>query len=295
MEYKIKYLNFWKNDGNVQDRWFNKFLENNFNIKIKEITAGKPDIIVSSCVGKIYKIKKYQNVKLKIFFYGENLEREEYKRHNNFAFLKKYYDLIIGFKYTDKQNKIFRLPLWMIYYPFYNLNDSNNNIINYIENQFKLNFDNNKKDCTLVASHDKNKIRTKIFNQVSKYCNVHCPGIFKKNCDSIGYKVSDKINFIKKYKYNICPENSKFEGYFTEKIFHAFESGCIPIYWAVDFPEKDILNENCCCFIDFNNIPEKIKDLFSKNKQINKIFKENAKDILKVYYDDIINEIKKYL
>lgn len=32
--------------------------------------------------------------------------------------------------------------------------------------------------------------------------------------------------------------------YFTEKIFQALEGGTIPIYWAIDFPEPEIINKN---------------------------------------------------
>ena len=54
---------------------------------------------------------------------------------------------------------------------------------------------------------------------------------------------NSKINFIKLSKFTICPENSADPGYCTEKIMHALEAGCIPLYWGIDLPEKDILKE----------------------------------------------------
>ena len=46
------------------------------------------------------------------------------------------------------------------------------------------------------------------------------------------------------------------EGYFTEKIFQAFEGGTIPLYWSIGFPEPDIINKNKYCFCDVKNKEE---------------------------------------
>ena len=62
-----------------------------------------------------------------------------------------------------------------------------------------------------------------IYNELSKYGDIKAPGIYRKNTQSIGNTQNDKINFISRGTYNICPENSLYEGYFTEKIFQAFE------------------------------------------------------------------------
>ena len=114
----------------------------------------------------------------------------------------------------------------MTYYPFYNIT-SKHNILTFIQNQYNKNIKLNKKNCCLIARHDREGQRTKIFNEVNKYCKIFCPSNYKKNCNPIGKNVKDKLNFLKKFKYNICPENSKFEGYCTEKIFQSLESGCI--------------------------------------------------------------------
>ena len=99
------------------------------------------------------------------------------------------------------------------------------------------------------------------------------------------------------HPYNICPENSVGEGYFTEKIFHAFEAGCVPIYWAGTYPEIDILNKNSYIFVNQGN-----KNLMNKqireginnyNKLINEeIFTKDAKEKIKIFYDDFKNELK---
>ena len=53
-----------------------------------------------------------------------------------------------------------------------------------------------------------------------------------------------KEKYFRKSKFAICPENSKVEGYITEKVFQALENGAIPIYWPWSNPEPNVLNPN---------------------------------------------------
>ena len=107
-----------------------------------------------------------------------------------------------------------------------------------------------------------------------------------------------KINFIKQTIYNICPENSEYYEYYTEKIFNALEAGCIPIYWAIDKPEKDILDEKCYCFVDVKkDISEKINHVINNKDEyyLERIFKPEAGKVIEKYYNDIIEGIKERL
>ena len=87
--YTVKYINFWNNNGDIQDRWLTTFIEKNLNIKLIETQNNNetPDIVISSCFGNLDYINKYKNVRCKIFFYGENLNR--YPQFKNFEKLKK--------------------------------------------------------------------------------------------------------------------------------------------------------------------------------------------------------------
>ena len=56
-----------------------------------------------------------------------------------------------------------------------------------------------------------------------------------------------KQEVLKNFAYNLCPENSMYPGYYTEKIPEAFMAGCLPITWAdsnlaVDFNPAAVLN-----------------------------------------------------
>lgn len=56
-----------------------------------------------------------------------------------------------------------------------------------------------------------------------------------------------KRDILRKYAFNLCPENSIYPGYVTEKIPEAFSAGCLPITFvdesfAMDFNPRAILN-----------------------------------------------------
>lgn len=300
--YTISYINFWNNNNDIQDRWITKFIEKNLNIQIKEVNPNNsiPDIIICSCMWprNIELMNRFKNCKLKIFFYGEN--PDTYKNYFDFEKFKKYFDLIIGFKYTDKKNKIYRLPVWMICYPYYNMNDNENNILTHIQKNYTKNNLIPKSNCALIARHDNGGQRTILYNYFSKYSRVICPSTFKNNAPPIGKLFHDKHLFLKKFLFNICPENSGYHGYFTEKIFHALEAGCIPIYWASETPEPGILNEDCYYLADLTDgkkLDREIRDVLTMPEKYkpDKLFTSAAPEIIKKYYNDIIFEMKQIL
>jgi alpha(1,3/1,4) fucosyltransferase len=291
----ISYINIWKEDPN--DYYFTNFFKYYFNdIKIINYTDN-PDILISSINGNI-DIVKNNRAKIKLFFYGENLNR--YTPYNNEQLLIDTFDLIVGFKYTNLEKKQIRFPLWLMYYKFYNYTKEHN-LIDYIESKYKTNKNKEIKNIstTLISRHDRGGQRTQIYNEIlnNNYCNVYCPGVFKNNTNPIGNTSEDKINYISKSIYNICPENSKFEGYFTEKIIQAFEGGTIPLYWAIDLPEKDLINKNKYCFCDIDNpikLREKIKHVMTNSNYYLKgnVFTDDAPEIISTYYNTLITNIK---
>lgn len=292
----IAYVNFWNDPYN--DKYLSEFIQNNIDNEIKHVNYNNnPDILIASVNGNINVISKIKS-KCKIFYYGENLDR--YPPYNNIELLQNNFDIILGFKYTNKKEKILRFPLWLFYYKFYNFN-SNNNIVDYIENEYKNNIIKHKPYfASIISKHDRGGQRLKIINELQKYGKIMSPGNFMNNTPKIGNTQTDKINYISNSLYNICPENSIYEGYTTEKVFQALEAGTIPLYWGHDLPEKDILNINKYCFCDINNnnkLEIQIKDIIvNKNKYImGSVFNNNAKKIIDTYYNDLINEIKKYI
>jgi len=233
----------------------------------------KPHINFFSVFGKKNKIEK-SKAACKIFFTGENnnfFRNGEYKGNCIDSV-----NLSFGFDYMDSEN-YFRFPLWLLYY-FHpnNTKDDIRKILNSFNKKYKKD-----KFCSLVASHDKNNIRNKMYNFISKIDHVDCPGSLLHNDDSLHTIFSnDKEIYLQQYKFNICPENSNSPGYVTEKIFQSLYSGCIPIYygWSKD-PEPDILNPNIILWYD---------NLDSENSYLyNEILKLNSNAML---YKDFMNQ-----
>ena len=292
---KLAYVNFWKDPTN--DNYFTDFINENIDTVQIVNYNDNPDILISSINGDI-NIIKYSFAKCKIFYYGENLDR--YPPYNNERLLLDTFDLIAGFKYTNLEKKQIRFPLWLMYYKFYNYTPEHN-LIDYIETNYKKNIKKEYKTLftTLISHHDRGGQRLKIYNEIinNKYGTVMCPSNFKKNTNAIGNTTEDKINYISKSIYNICPENSTFEGYFTEKIIQAFEGGTIPFYWAIDLPEKGLINENKYCFCDIDNpikLKENIKNAIDNPNYYleGNVFTANAPEIISNYYNTLINNIK---
>lgn len=287
----ISIVNFSGATGTL--KWFLNFFNTIDTIKLVKNNEN-PDILFCSLFGDINIIKNI-SAKCKIFFTGENLILRP--PYNNEQLLLETFDLLLGFKYTNLSKKTLRFPLWLAYYPFY-CTKTDNNIIDYIEKQHLLNKNHTTQNsAVIIARHDMGGQRIQIIKEIEKYISVLAPGRFYNNTKLIGSTTIDKINYLKQYNYNICPENSEGEGYCTEKIFQALESGTIPIYWGSSYPEVDIINENKYCFCDIKN-PEKmsksIKDAIENPDKYleGNIFKENSKEIIQQYYDDLIKYIK---
>lgn len=91
----------------------------------------------------------------------------------------------------------------------------------------------------------------------------------------------NKFECIKNYKFYLCYENTtNVRGYISEKIFHCFAAGCIPIYWG-STNITDYIPENC--FID--------RRKFSTNEELYNFIK----NITEAEFADYINNIKSFL
>ena len=112
---------------------------------------------------------------------------------------------------------------------------------------FRLSPNRNRFACQ-ISHHDVNGIRRRIICLLNNIDPVTCAGDFMNNSSELRIDYKDnKIEFLRNFKFNICPENSSERGYITEKIFESILGGCIPVYWGglrKEFIEPDILNEN---------------------------------------------------
>lgn len=105
-------------------------------------------------------------------------------------------------------------------------------------------------DCVLVNAHDKKGTREAIYNGVRDILDVKLAGKWKNNTtDLLNIFNNDKKAYLRTFKFNICAENDNTENYVTEKLFDAFISGCIPLYYGSNNnPEPRLINRNAVIF-----------------------------------------------
>ena len=167
-------------------------------------------------------------------------------------------DLCLGFMHSSESNYL-RFPIWIS-----GILSPNATISDLRELVSKINDPKNRlskrdKFAALIASHSNlSDVRFDLFQSIKKLAKklrikspyVHCAGRFLNNTDELNVKFNnDKLSFLRQFKFNICPENCSSHGYVTEKIFHSFISGCIPIYWgALNDPEPDLINQESIIF-----------------------------------------------
>lgn len=204
---------------------------------------------------------------IKIFIARENLHREQWKDYVNNCLDVSAIDLSLGFDSGDTK-RYMRFPLWIMWlFP----PDVDYAYIKkwceQINNPANASYD-NRKFCAFLCSHD-DIGRREVYDQLSTIGRVDCDGKLFHNNDDLMLKYGDdKLRYLRDYRFNLCPENSSYKDYVTEKIFEAIASGCVPVYTGNDGcpPEPDIINPNAIVFIDMpGDNAEALKKIQSLN------------------------------
>lgn len=172
------------------------------------LTPKNPDYVFYSCMG----LEHLNYDGIRIFNTGENIRADF-----NFC------DYGIGFDYMSFEDRYLRYPLYLHYETMQKTKTKHLHITSEILHK-KTRF------CTFVVSNGKaDKVRTQFFDFLNQYKHIASGGRYKNN---IGEAVKDKYAFLESGKFNIAFENSSTNGYTTEKLFDAFASHTIPIYWG---------------------------------------------------------------
>ena len=85
-------------------------------------------------------------------------------------------------------------------------------------------------------------LRVVLYNSISQYKQVDGYGnMFNKSLRQ------SKFDILPEYKFCLCPENSIYHGYITEKLIDAYAGGTVPIYSGdfsvcADFDNNAFLN-----------------------------------------------------
>lgn len=169
----------------------------------------------------------------RIFFTGENERPSSYNAHYS-----------ISFDHTEGRN--YRLPLYVIYDW-----DNKRKGVPHAETAKRDYCTPNRKFCSFVVKNGGCDQRNNFFHKLNTYKQVDSAGPLFNNMGFVlergARAVEAKAEFLPKYKFNMCFENSSYPGYATEKLYEALVFDTVPIYWGsptieVDFNPRAFLN-----------------------------------------------------
>lgn len=249
------YFYDWANDYNVEDDWFVKFTRKNIdsiNTRFNFYGVyGKGRFVRNKVEGK------------KIFFSPENLDKKFMKWNILFGdYCLPYVDLGMGFGDIKKDNYL-RFPLWILYLfsPEANKKDVESTIDKINNTRYQK-----LKICALIAGHDKHGTRKMLLDGIKDVIPVDCAGKWENNTEDLWNKYNnDKIEYLKQFKFNICPENINTKNYVSEKLFEAFLADAIPIYYGSDNdPEPGLINKDAVVFWYKNSSNDKARKLIKE-------------------------------
>lgn len=229
---KIFFTDFWGN-FNLEDNFILDVLKKDFDVVL---TPENPDFLFVGTFGGSH--LNYDCPK--IYFTGENIVPD----FNLF-------DYAIGFDYIDYGDRYFRLPLFCIEPNFGQII-----LPCAMTSEQAL----NRKFCSMVVSNVRHSspMRRLFFKRLSEYKQVDSGGRMWNN---IGGPVADKAAFLRGYKFNIAFENSKYDGYTTEKITDAFAADTVPVYWGNRWVTKDFNPESFVTVADESDIDRSIEQI----------------------------------
>lgn len=140
------------------------------------------------------------------------------------------------------------------------------------------------KFCAFVYHNPNSSMRNEFFDALSRYKRVDAPGRVKNNSPPIGghrnfsssrmsYSwSSDKLEYLKKYKFVIAFENAKQLGYTTEKIYHPMLANAIPIYWGNPQVARDFNHRSFIQVKSKNHFDKVIEFIVHLDKNFDKYF-----------------------
>ena len=262
----VKYMDFWP-AFRLERFDVHRILKERYEV----IFSDYPDYVVfSEFGGQNYDIENKINC-VKLFLSIEN-------RDPNFANT----DYAIGIHYIDKEDRYFRKPTethqLSAIQTVYNVTQVKNIDVS------------KKKFCAWVVSNGGGRVRNLFFDKLSEYKVVDSGGHFRNN---VGGSVGNKIEFLSHYKFSICMENSKTQGYISEKLVDCFEAGTIPIYYGDD-TVLELLNSKSYIHIKNEDEFEEKIELIKKIDNNDTLYQEIIRE--KIVIDDsrYARELQKY-
>jgi len=228
---KLCVVNFW--EGAFDGDFFDFFFNTCFDGVIYTDNPHDADLIVTSVFGNVH-----TDPAKTLAYIGENIRP---------SFIG--YDHSLSFDWDTYGGRNHRLPLWYsrLAWDGFKQKPRHDNMHNHGYEQLipikpltqrrKLDIASKDKFCALIANNPEG-LRVNLFNSISKYKQVDGYG------NMFGNPLrKSKFAILPEYKFCLCPENSIYDGYITEKLIDAYAGLTVPIYSGTGTVGKDF-NDN---------------------------------------------------
>ena len=222
----VGFTDFWRADDEAAIRAHPLFrlLGKRFDLRL----SPDPQFLLYSCYGAEF--TRYRCPR--IFYCSENL-RADFSQC----------DYAFTFDYPADERS-HRLPLYVLYDLDALFEARNAEALHAQKSRF----------CAFVYSNPRASARIEFMRKLSRYKRVDSGGGLLNN---IGWRVENKIEFMRPYKFSISFENSSWPGYVTEKLPEALAANTVPIYWGSPLVEHDFNPRafvNCHAFRNLDEV-----------------------------------------
>lgn len=222
---RLYFTDFWHGFDPYKNYWLTMLMKE-FDLVVDN---KNPEIVIYSNHGSDF--LKYPDA-IRILYCGENISPNFRECHYSFSF-----------EYDSYSSRNLRLPLYVFYGMSPEMVDKNPARI----------LDSKSKFCNMIVSNPNSKYRIDFFKILNSIKGVDSGGRVLNN---VGYYVTDKISFLKDYRFTIAFENSSSLGYTTEKILEPMRSNSIPIYWGNKNIYRDFNTKSFINIHDFSTLSE---------------------------------------
>lgn len=232
---KVCITNFW--DGAFDGDFFEFLFKTAWGDYEYTLNPHEADVVITSVFGNVE-----TDPAKTICFIGENIRP---------SFVG--YNYSLSFDWDNYNDRNFRLPLWYsrIAWGGFTQSPRKPNVhnhgyeqpipLNQLINKRKYDPSIKKEFCVMVAGNPEG-LRINLYNSISKYKPIHGYGNMFGNSLR-----KSKFAVLPEYRFCLCPENSVYDGYVTEKLIDAYAGLTVPIYSGTisvssDFNENAFLN-----------------------------------------------------
>ena len=267
---KVCVVNFW--DGAFDGDFFEFFFRTAFDGIEYVDSPHEADVVISSVFGHTQ-----TDPAKTIMYIGENV-RPSYIGYNH----------SLSFDYDTYGGRNFRLPLWWsrLAWDGFEQKPRKQNSHNHgyedlisidsLTNGRTFDLSQKIKFCAMIAGNPEG-LRINLYNSLHKYKPVDGYGLMFGNSLR-----QSKFDILPEYKFCLCPENSVYDGYVTEKLIDAYAGGTVPIYGG-DISVSEDFNHNA--FLNY----QEIKDMEKFVEHVS-FFDRNTEAYRSVYERPLLDE-----